>query len=521
MQHQHKFLILYATQTDNALDAAKCQYSMVQLKFEDFKFLWGFSLLGLFQSHHPILYKPIIQLAFVNVKHGTNSPSGDVKAPDLKLYEIVLPMFQFLSTGSFFGEGLLNMDIWKELLQILSYFTYMDDSWNSLAISILSQVIQNCPEEIFNSESFALITMELCIHYLFKLFHRTDTISIDHPNFEVNVIDTLCSTTVAVINRIETKVSQHPKSTVLALVLVGYKCVKEASTEFVTPVSLSRLHPNHLVTGSSAVTYVFLLQHGNAEVVDEAVTLLIEELELLKSEIGNDTADSDQFTFDIDSKMFSRLELFALIKFDLKVLLACVSMAGDSSLIGHTQTTNLHLGRVEKLVSFITKKMNPFELPIQAFMMLQFAAVKTLERLNSVEFLIKCSLKEHNHDSLEFQIENEDDDYQFSNGLSAAINENLEKYSKLLVKALHISFALAIKTAALDWGQKLYENVNKISSTKGFSYEASGNAGVVMSLVFSLLSGTFEREPEVRSNVAITLEIFVQVKLIICIPWDS
>lgn len=50
--------------------------------------------------------------------------------------------------------------------------------------------------------------------------------------------------------------------------------------QFVAPVSLLRLHPNHLVTGSYAATYVFLLQHGNAEVVDEAVTLLIEELVL-------------------------------------------------------------------------------------------------------------------------------------------------------------------------------------------------------------------------------------------------
>jgi hypothetical protein len=97
---------------------ATCQYSMVQLKFEDFKFLWGFSLLGLFQSQHPILYKPIIQLAFVNAKHGGNSPSDEVKAPGLKLYEIVLPMFQFLSTESFFGAGLLNRDICKELLQV-------------------------------------------------------------------------------------------------------------------------------------------------------------------------------------------------------------------------------------------------------------------------------------------------------------------------------------------------------------------------------------------------------------------
>lgn len=97
---------------------ATSQYSMVQLKFEDFKFLWGFSLLGLFQSQHPIMYRPIIQLAFVNVKHGGNSPGDEVKSPGLKLYEIALPMFQFLSTESFFGAELLNKDICKELLQV-------------------------------------------------------------------------------------------------------------------------------------------------------------------------------------------------------------------------------------------------------------------------------------------------------------------------------------------------------------------------------------------------------------------
>lgn len=97
---------------------ATCQYSMVHLKFEDFKFLWGFSLLGLFQSQHPVLYRSIIQLAFVNTKHGGNSPRDEVKPPGLKLYEIVLPMFQFLSTESFFGAGLLNVDICKELLQV-------------------------------------------------------------------------------------------------------------------------------------------------------------------------------------------------------------------------------------------------------------------------------------------------------------------------------------------------------------------------------------------------------------------
>lgn len=289
--------------------------------------------------------------------------------------------------------------------------------------------------------------------------------------------------------------------------------------QFDAPVSQLRLHPNHLVTGSSAATYVFLLQHGNAEVVDEAVTSLFEELELLKSVIGKDTQHSDQFNFVIDSKMFSKLELFAVIKFDLKVLLACVSICGDSSLIGQIEIATLYLGRLEKLVSFIMEKMNPFELPIQAFMELQLAAVKTLERLNSFEFLINCSRREHNsdEDSIEFQAKKENDDNQFSDGFSAVITENLENYSELLRKSLHVSSPLAIKIAALDWGQKLCENVmavSKTSSRKGLSYEACGKAGVIMNLVFSLLGGAFEREPEVRSNVALTLEMFIQAKLL-------
>ena len=43
-----------------------------------------------------------------------------------------------------------------------------------------------------------------------------------------------------------------------------------------------RLHPNHLVTGSSAATYIFLLQYGNYGVVQQAVTSLIKEPEFLK-----------------------------------------------------------------------------------------------------------------------------------------------------------------------------------------------------------------------------------------------
>ncbi|XP_022634053.1 serine/threonine-protein kinase SMG1 isoform X2 [Vigna radiata var. radiata] len=289
--------------------------------------------------------------------------------------------------------------------------------------------------------------------------------------------------------------------------------------KFDASVSQLRLHPNHLVTGSSAATYVFLLQHANKEVVDEAVISLIEELELLKSLIGNNNGHSYEFNRIIDTKTFSEAELLALIKFDLKVLLACVCMGEDNSLIKQKDIASLYLRRLEKLESFITKQMNPFELPIQNFMELQITVVKTLERLNSVEFLIKCSVREENCEKtlVEFPTEKEDRDDQFSNERLAVITEHLEKYSKLVVKAFHVSSPLAIKLIVLDWGQKFCESVmavNKISSISGFSYEACEYASVIMNLVFSLLGGTFEREQEVRSHVAITLEMFMQAKLL-------
>jgi PI-3-kinase-related kinase SMG-1 len=45
--------------------------------------------------------------------------------------------------------------------------------------------------------------------------------------------------------------------------------------QFDGQVSQLRLHPNHLVTGSSAATYIFLLQHGNYGVVQLAVTSFV------------------------------------------------------------------------------------------------------------------------------------------------------------------------------------------------------------------------------------------------------
>lgn len=97
-------------------------YSMVELKLEDYRFLWGFSLLVLFQRQHPTLTGRIILLSSAEVRYGGDSPTEETNTAALKQYEIVLPVFQFLLTERFFTEEFITLDICRELLQVVSYF---------------------------------------------------------------------------------------------------------------------------------------------------------------------------------------------------------------------------------------------------------------------------------------------------------------------------------------------------------------------------------------------------------------
>lgn len=289
--------------------------------------------------------------------------------------------------------------------------------------------------------------------------------------------------------------------------------------QFDGQVSQLRLHPNHLVTGSSAATYIFLLQHGNNEVVQQAVTSLIEELEFLKGMLGKTLGHGDGFTSSLDAKSYSKHELFALIKFDLKVLLTCVSLGGRSSLIGQPDIASLYLKRSEQLVSFIIEKLNPFDLPVQAFVELQVNVIKTLERLTAVEFLSKCSLRfqSNGKPSLDVATEKVPDDENFRDGLSAVIIDHPGKYSLLIVKALHVSSPLAVKEVALDWVQRLCESIIAISENSNpntYFYEAFGYVGIVGNIVFSVLDTASDREPKVRLHVAVVLEMLLQARLV-------
>ncbi|XP_059452821.1 protein SWEETIE isoform X2 [Corylus avellana] len=213
---------------ENLAQSLVSGYSMVELESIEFRFLWGFALLVLFQGQYLTLGESKLSLTCAKAKHGEDSPIEELDPPGLNLYEIVLPVFQCLSAKRFFSMGFLTMDISRELLQVFLYSTDMDNSFNSLAISVLSQIVQNCPEGFLETENFAYLAMELCLAYLFKMFRSTDATSPDQPNWE-GLISTLFFTAKTLLKRIETK--KQLESVVLAFLLIGYKCIREASTE--------------------------------------------------------------------------------------------------------------------------------------------------------------------------------------------------------------------------------------------------------------------------------------------------
>ncbi|XP_022772079.1 protein SWEETIE isoform X3 [Durio zibethinus] len=209
-------------------------YSMVELESEEYQFLWGFALLVLFQGQNPALCKQVIPLASSRAKHDGDSPAEDMTSPGLKFYEIVLPVFQFLLTQKFFLAGFLTVNICEELLQVFSYSIYMDNSWNSLAISVLSQIVHNCPEDFLEAENFAYLVVELCLGCLFRVFLCASAISPDQANWE-DLISPLFIAAKTIMTRFEPK--KQLNLVALAFLMVGYKFIRQASTE----LSLSKV----------------------------------------------------------------------------------------------------------------------------------------------------------------------------------------------------------------------------------------------------------------------------------------
>lgn len=289
--------------------------------------------------------------------------------------------------------------------------------------------------------------------------------------------------------------------------------------QFDALISQLRLHPSHLVTGSSAATYIFLLQHGNNEVVQQAIGVLIKEMELLKAML-NETLNLGDENYSVkDSKSYSKMEFLALMKFDLKVLLTCVSLGGGSSLICQPELATIYLKRSDMLASFIVEKLDPFNLPIQAYVELQVNVIQTMERLTAVEFLSRWSIRNQTTQtaSLDDTVYKVNNVNGFRDDISAVIIEHLRKYSAFLIKAINVSAPLTVKVVALEWIQKFSNNLIAIyenSNVNTYFDEAFGYIGGTGSIIFSVFDAAFDSEPKVRLQVASVLEALLQARLV-------
>lgn len=285
------------------------------------------------------------------------------------------------------------------------------------------------------------------------------------------------------------------------------------------PISQLRLHPNHLVTGSAAATYIFLLQHGKNDVVEKTMDYLFEELQLLKCRLENNSSKGDELEMMVASGSYSKSELVVLIKFNLQVLLSCVAFGGGDSLIGQAEVDTLYVGRAEKLAAFLIDKFNPFNMPIQSSVKLQVTLLRTLERLAAIEFAGKCSIRKQNSvmSSPETSSGTYVEEENVTISYSAMVFGHLRKYTDLLIRALEISSPLAVKVEALKWMHKFSEDViNIYRNIKAPFYPCQAVTcwKVTEVLLLSTLAAASDREPEVRYLVATVLEMLLKAKII-------
>uniref|UniRef100_A0A803LAT9 HEAT repeat-containing protein n=1 Tax=Chenopodium quinoa TaxID=63459 RepID=A0A803LAT9_CHEQI len=201
-------------------------YSMVGLNSEEFKFLWGLSLLLLFQGQNATVDKQILPIA-LDKSISVESQFEETKPLTLKLCEILLPVFRSLCAEKFFSMGFLTTEICRELLQALTYASVEEDSWNTLAVSALFEIVHNSPDDFLKIDSFVSLAMELCLAYLYKTFAGTGDILHDESSRE-GLISELFTIAKILLNRV---VNANQLNLILAFMIAGYKCARSAATE--------------------------------------------------------------------------------------------------------------------------------------------------------------------------------------------------------------------------------------------------------------------------------------------------
>ncbi|KAL6843536.1 hypothetical protein ACP4OV_026598 [Aristida adscensionis] len=294
-----------------------------------------------------------------------------------------------------------------------------------------------------------------------------------------------------------------------------------ALLDFSSILSRLRLHPNHTVVANTAATYLFCLQHGLEDVVDHAITSLMRDLEMIQSlleegqatypdiqsltlERGNETQSKSNLGAHSQVR-YSEHQLLCLMKFDLKILLATISL-----------DTKKRNERATWLISFILEKLDPFGTPFHNFLEMQFQIFSTLHKLSNME------LPSNNIPTSEVFEEGSSDTQKLLIGAEKKFScecrkKFVLKYGKHIVLGLNASSSMALKLEALDWictFGNLVLSMERDVDKASLSYEVFGDAALSNFILFSILDCAYDREPKVRCHVASTLELLLLGKLI-------
>uniref|UniRef100_A0A1J3HBB6 HEAT repeat-containing protein 5B n=1 Tax=Noccaea caerulescens TaxID=107243 RepID=A0A1J3HBB6_NOCCA len=313
-------------------------HRMVTLEVEDYQFLWGFAVIVLFQGMHPVSDTQVIPFGSAKIKYSGDSSIKESSFQGLNLYEIALPVFQSLSAERFFTSGFLSIDLCQELFQVLSYSFHKDSSWDILAVSVVQQISQNCPTEFLESEQFAYSTIELCLGYLFKILDRHDENSPDDDIWD-NLLSPLFISVKTLLARFELKYCL--KSAPLALLLCGYKCIRQVHSDAYLPKALE-------IVKSTNELLLKLTRTSSQESKTDAINLAADSDFHLRAifgaclhMVGDLTKDCINGIHLVDNKRSGLRKLFQLkLAFCLEQLFSLAKLAYEFDCTGDETDTN-------------------------------------------------------------------------------------------------------------------------------------------------------------------------------------
>ncbi|KAL7101750.1 hypothetical protein ACP275_08G074200 [Erythranthe tilingii] len=319
--------------TDRSKNIPTSGYSMVELRLDDFQFLWGFFLLVLFQEQDIALSEHIIPVCCIKSKFSNEIPVDDLNSSSLKLYNIFFPVFQFMSTKRFFTSGFLTLDACRELLQVFSYLIFREDTWDYIAVYFLSQVVQNCPNDFLEVEKFAYLTTELCLTSLFKLL-SSGSVNSQHPSGGEKIISVALTAASTLLQRFE---AQMQLKFSLPFLLIGYKYVGEASTE----ISLSEI--NVFVQSIASL----LERLGNVGLRADGSTQLVSTTRACLNATTSLTNDCVQAIHQLSDKKSNLLKILLLkLAYSIEQLFSYATLAFAFEGPGESQESNPVLYKV-------------------------------------------------------------------------------------------------------------------------------------------------------------------------------